>query len=146
MLTGFRFTNFKSWNDTGPVRLAPLTVLFGRNSSGKSSLLQAELLMKQTAESLDPRQVLNLGGDDAYTDLGTYQDMVRDHDTQLRVSMSLTGACRNPSRFGRFRPDLSSPPALGFGLRWARNAKGCSLANWWSIRWTTGLTLMVDGV
>jgi predicted ATPase len=96
LLTGFRFTNFKSWSDTGPVRLAPLTVFFGRNSSGKSSLLQAELLMKQTAESLDPRQVLNLGGDDAYTDLGTYQDMVRDHDTQLHVSLSFDWSLQEP--------------------------------------------------
>ncbi|MCW2933935.1 MAG: hypothetical protein JWM19_4897 [Actinomycetia bacterium] len=54
MLTGMRLTNFKSWDDTGLVRLAPLTVFFGRNSSGKSTLFQPSLLMKQTAESLDP--------------------------------------------------------------------------------------------
>jgi hypothetical protein len=29
MLTGLRLTNFKSWDDTGPVRLAPLTIFFG---------------------------------------------------------------------------------------------------------------------
>jgi predicted ATPase len=63
MLTGLRLTNFKSWDDTGQVRLAPLTIFFGRNSSGKSSLIQSLLLMKQTAESLDPRQVLQLGGE-----------------------------------------------------------------------------------
>ena len=72
MLTGLRLLNFKSWDDTGQVRLAPLTVFFGRNSSGKSSLIQSLLLMKQTAESLDPRQVLQLGGRETYADLGTY--------------------------------------------------------------------------
>jgi predicted ATPase len=90
MLTGLQLTNFKSWDDTGPIRLAPLTILFGRNSSGKSSLLQSLLLMKQTAESLDPRQVLNLGSTDAYVDLGTYQDVVRDHNADSRIGFSFS--------------------------------------------------------
>ncbi len=90
MLTGMRLTNFKSWDDTRLVRLAPLTVFFGRNSSGKSSLLQAPLLMKQTAEPLDPRQVLDLGRHDAYADLGTYRDLIRDHDTELLLEMAFS--------------------------------------------------------
>jgi hypothetical protein len=85
-----RLANFKSWDDTGSVRLAPLTVFFGRNSSGKSTLLQPPLLMKQTAESLDPRQVLRLSGPKAYVDLGTYRDLIRDHDTGLLLEMALS--------------------------------------------------------
>jgi predicted ATPase len=92
MLTNFQLVNFKSWKDTDPIRLAPLTVFFGRNSSGKSSLLQANLLMKQTAESLDPKQVLDLGSSDSYTDLGTYRDLILNHNTQyhLRLYFSWT--------------------------------------------------------
>jgi len=30
--------NFKSWRDTGEVRLAPITVFFGANSAGKTSI------------------------------------------------------------------------------------------------------------
>ena len=106
MLTELRLENFKSWGDTGRVRLAPLTVFFGRNSSGKSSLLQSMLLMKQTAEALDPREVLNLGGADALVDLGTYYDIVLDHETSRDVqltfgwkipdSAALGGALFNP--------------------------------------------------
>ena len=40
MLTKLAFQDFKSWQDTGDVRLAPLTALFGSNSSGKTSVLQ----------------------------------------------------------------------------------------------------------
>jgi predicted ATPase len=40
MLTKLSFSNFKSWQDTGEIRLAPITGLFGSNSSGKSSALQ----------------------------------------------------------------------------------------------------------
>jgi Predicted ATPases len=38
MLTSLRIQNFKAWKDTGTIRLAPLTVIFGANSAGKSSL------------------------------------------------------------------------------------------------------------
>ena len=103
VLTGLRLENFKSWEDTGHVGLAPLTVFFGRNSSGKSSFLQSMLLMKQTAESLDPRQVLNLGGGDAIVDLGTYYDIVLDHDVGRDVQLT-------------FDWKLSDPVALGDAL------------------------------
>lgn len=96
MLTRCQFVNFKSWEDTGPIQLSPLTVFFGRNSSGKSSLLQADLMMKQTAESLDPRQVLDLGNQDSYADLGTYRDIVRDHDMQRHVRLNFTWTADNP--------------------------------------------------
>lgn len=43
--------NFKSITDSGAFELRPLTVLAGINSSGKSSLLQAMLLLKQTIEA-----------------------------------------------------------------------------------------------
>ena len=38
MLTSWRIQNFKAWRDTGRVQLAPLTVILGANSVGKSSL------------------------------------------------------------------------------------------------------------
>jgi predicted ATPase len=58
MLTGFRVQNFKAFQDTGPIDLAPLTLLSGVNSAGKSSLIQMLLLLKQTLES-GPSQALN---------------------------------------------------------------------------------------
>lgn len=41
MLTHLKLENFKIWCTTGPLRLAPLTLLLGTNSSGKSSLIQS---------------------------------------------------------------------------------------------------------
>ena len=43
MITELRAQNFKSWQDTGAMRFAPLTGLFGANSSGKTSILQGLL-------------------------------------------------------------------------------------------------------
>ncbi|MFN8489266.1 MAG: DUF3696 domain-containing protein [Caldilineaceae bacterium] len=87
MLTELRIQNFKSWRDTGAMHFAPLTGFFGPNSSGKSSLLQFLLLLKQTSESNQLSQVLELGYDKqrAYVNLGTFQDII----FQNRVSESL---------------------------------------------------------
>jgi hypothetical protein len=82
MFTKLRMTNFKSWRDTGEVKLAPLTAFFGTNSSGKSSLLQMLLLLKQTAESNDRNLVLKTGNvQEGYVNLGTAQEIAH-RDTQ----------------------------------------------------------------
>lgn len=57
--------NLNAWRDSGAVQLAPVTMLLGSNSSGKSTLLQSLLLLKQTVTSPDRTIHLNLGGDEA---------------------------------------------------------------------------------
>lgn len=61
-LTSLVIERFKSFNNCTEIRLAPLTVILGRNNSGKSSLIQALLLLKQTLS--DPRSdvMLKLDG------------------------------------------------------------------------------------
>jgi len=61
MLRTLRIQNFKAWKDTGEIRLAPLTVFFGTNSAGKSSIPQLLLMLKQTVESDDVHNPLQLG-------------------------------------------------------------------------------------
>lgn len=60
MLSSIRVKNFKSFGDTTQIDLAPLTFLAGINSAGKSSIIQALLLLKQTLES-EPTLALNPG-------------------------------------------------------------------------------------
>jgi predicted ATPase len=89
MLTRLAFQNFKSWRDTGSLGLAPITALFGSNSSGKTSVLQILLLLKQTTESPDRTQVLNLGDDRSLVDLGTFQDVLFGHDRKAPFQVDL---------------------------------------------------------
>lgn len=64
MFTRLRLNHFKSWKDTGDIALKPVTMLLGTNSSGKSTLIQSLLLLKQTEQSPDRSIHLNLGGDE----------------------------------------------------------------------------------
>jgi len=89
MLTRLHVRNFKSWEDTGEMRLAPLTALFGANSSGKTSLLQVLLMLKQTADSPDRSQVLNLGDERSLVELGTFQDVLCGHDLSRSLDLEL---------------------------------------------------------
>jgi hypothetical protein len=69
---------FKAWRDRIDIPLAPVTMLLGANSTGKSSILQALLLLKQTASSPDRSIHLNLGGDEAndYFNFGHFDDVL----------------------------------------------------------------------
>src|SRR5438874_9319820 len=80
MLTSLSASNFKSWREIPPMRLAPITGLFGANSSGKTSILQLLLMLRQTVESPDRAQVLNLGGGRSLVSLGTFDEVVYRHD------------------------------------------------------------------
>ncbi len=86
MLTSLSIGNFKSWEKLNKLPLGKVTILFGENSSGKTSLIQSLLLLKQTAESYDRAQPLNLGTRETYVDLGMYEDLIYGHDLKKNLS------------------------------------------------------------
>lgn len=94
MLTHLQIKNFKAWHDTRSIRLAPLTILFGANSSGKSSLHQFLLMLRQTVESPDRKRVLHTGDDTTPVDLGSYSELVRDGNFTIPLEFGL--AWRRP--------------------------------------------------
>jgi predicted ATPase len=71
--------NFKSWRDSGYVKFGPLTGFFGSNSSGKSSLLQMLLLLKQTVEHPDINEVIFFGNESSYVNLGNFREVIHEH-------------------------------------------------------------------
>jgi predicted ATPase len=74
MLERIRLINFKAFRDQS-LDLAPLTLLTGLNGSGKSSLLQALLLLRQSWElGYLARHKIALNG--KYVSLGTFQDLL----------------------------------------------------------------------
>lgn len=89
MLKSLRIKNFKGWKDTGNIRLAPLTVIFGANSAGKSSLSHLLLALKQTTQSNDNKRSLHLGDDKSMIDLGTFKECLHNHDLSQPLSFQL---------------------------------------------------------
>ena len=88
MLNELTLKNFKSWKSIDAMRLAPITGLFGTNSSGKSSILQSLLLLKQTLESADRSLPLHFGSERDYVELGSFMDVIHNHaaDESLRFA------------------------------------------------------------
>ncbi|MCL4821454.1 MAG: DUF3696 domain-containing protein [Vicinamibacteria bacterium] len=89
MLTQLSLKRFKSWPETGPIALAPITGFFGANSSGKSSLLQALLLLKQTAESADRGQPLHFADKASLVDLGDLKTVAWGHQAAEGIELDL---------------------------------------------------------
>jgi predicted ATPase len=87
MLEELRLRNFKTW-ETADIEFGKITGLFGANSSGKTTLIQFLLLLKQTKQATDRTTSLELNG--VLTNLGVYRDMIHAHDEQRHLSWTLT--------------------------------------------------------
>lgn len=81
MIKTLRIQNFKGWKDTGKIEFAPITLFLGSNSSGKSSIGQFIMLLKQSCQFVDRQTVLFLGDSESVVELGGPVDMLYMHDT-----------------------------------------------------------------
>ena len=91
-LNSITLRNFKSIGEEAQTaNLAPITLLFGPNSAGKSTILQALVFLREVIEhrNLDP-DVTELGGE--WLDLGGFKNLVhgRDVDTSIELKIDLS--------------------------------------------------------
>lgn len=100
--------NFKSWKDSGKVELVPLTGFFGTNSSGKSSLLQMLLLLKQTAEHSSPEKVIFFGDEDSLVNLGDFREVIHNHDPDVLLALEFGSKLRNSLPIRTLQSDIHS--------------------------------------
>jgi len=94
-ITEWNVRNFKSIK-SAKIELAPLSILIGKNSSGKSSLIQTVLLMAQNSQSTaDPNGTLHridLNG--LLVNLGTYQEVLNSDAKKSRAQIEISGKAR----------------------------------------------------
>ena len=91
MITELRAQNFKSWQDTGTLQFAPLTGLFGANSSGKTSILQVLLMLKQTVERpSDWNEPLYFGDEQSLVNLVDFDAVIHGHKQDLSLGISVS--------------------------------------------------------
>ncbi len=84
MLKFLRLENFRAFKKV-EMELAPLTILLGANSTGKSSILHALVLLKQSLRGGDYRVPLTFGG--PLIDLGRLKDVGWQGETALRFEL-----------------------------------------------------------
>ncbi|HRY48394.1 MAG TPA: AAA family ATPase [Candidatus Paceibacterota bacterium] len=103
MLRQLSLTNFKPFGDRQVIPVAPLTLIFGANSSGKSSIIQSLLLGQHACETGSFEASHIRAGGEAM-DLGGYRQYVHQHDTSRVVELGI-----------EWSPDLGIESALARG-------------------------------
>ena len=79
MINELLIENFKTFATPQSVPLNRITLLYGPNSAGKSSVIQALLLLKQTLEQAESRETVLLPKG-RWVDLGSFPELVHRHD------------------------------------------------------------------
>src|SRR5271157_4892435 len=113
MLKEVRLKNFKLHRDT-KIEVAPITVFMGPNNSGKSSIFQALLALREAAVTrpnapfLQPAERQNTSPEQPYlfadgrtVDIGAFDSVVRENQAQIEIGVS--GEVKPPGwwRFGK---------------------------------------------
>lgn len=109
MLKSVRLKNFKLHEDT-LIEAAPITVFIGPNNSGKSSIFQALLLLRQAAARNNERYLCQprsrdeqparkpyLYGPEVIIDIGAFDEIVRKHENEIRIDFLGTIRAKKPS-------------------------------------------------
>lgn len=80
--------NFKGFSDEVRIELRPITLLFGANSAGKSSVLQALQYVREILERQNVNADRTLQGGEA-VDLGGFLTLVNGRDPQKKVEIAV---------------------------------------------------------
>lgn len=77
MIKSISLKNFKTFKEIDNLKFAPLTIFLGSNSSGKSTILQEILILKQTLDSPTTDETILLNG--ANVSLGEFNDVINEY-------------------------------------------------------------------
>ena len=157
MLTQLKLKNFKAWRKVD-FSLGKVTGLFGTNSSGKSSLIQFLLMLKQTKNSPDRSIVLEFGGPgEELVNLGSFSDIAHGHESDSEISWQLTWELKDPLTIydaTKGRRKINSTVLIAITLQFGRILSGSDslfllnyshlsrFAHWLSCRYYGTLTLL----
>lgn len=98
MITTFRVRNLRSIRDSKDIPLTRLTVLVGRNSAGKSTLLRVLPLLRQSAERPTKGPILWYG---RFVDFGNFKNAVNADNPNDGITFEFTLTI--PGKVGRER-------------------------------------------
>jgi hypothetical protein len=114
MITAITLQNFKGIGEAVRIPLRPITLMFGANSSGKSTIIQAIHYAREILErnNVNPDKTLTGG---ASIDLGGFRSLVHNHNTEIPITL-------------RFDLDLTDVDLPDYTM-WARYMSPTDYAN-----------------
>lgn len=115
-ITAIELENFKGVGERVRLDLKPITLLFGANSAGKSTILQALQYVREVLERRNANPDRTLYGGD-FVDLGGFRNLVHQRDLSRRIGIKLDLALNSatlpdlmPESFEDWQADLSGDP------------------------------------
>ena len=96
LIKSLSIRNFKGFSDEVRIDLRPITLLFGANSVGKSSVLQALQYLREILERQNVNADRTLQGGDA-VDLGGFMNLVHGRDPKRQIEIEVEMALGDES-------------------------------------------------
>lgn len=150
-ITKLTLENFKGVGGRVEIPLRPITLLFGANSAGKSTILQSLLYLRELLEreNADADRLMASG---ASIDLGGFRQFIHGHDLDrtLRIGVELTvDADGLPTYVQSFANPYEQENVLRFGTLSEVRTAGVELLVDWSHEtgspWITGYQVNLNG-
>lgn len=105
MIRTWHLKNFKSYRDMKPLQMAPINIIAGANSSGKSTIIQSILLLKQTVQYGSENRSLALNGPllrlGSFEDVRHFEATGEEMEIELLIEADSTGGSRATSSWDR---------------------------------------------
>jgi hypothetical protein len=89
MLNSLVLNNFRCFGQRTTIHCAPITVMFGKNSAGKSSIISSLLLLKQSLVTGDDEGLLRPRTERGPADLGSMREIMYGHDIDRSLEITL---------------------------------------------------------
>lgn len=125
--------NFKGFGSPSQdIPMNRITLLFGANSSGKTSIIQSLLLLNQTiTEVTDTSTVLLPNGN--LVSLGNFREFIHKHDTNRKMQIGITTESGNKMIFSFCLKEgiLELSSFKGIAVKWLEN--NSNIKNWGTI-------------
>ncbi len=94
MIKSLNLENFQGMPEAHNIRFAPITLVFGPNSSGKSSLIRSLLLLKQSVDfGNSSYQGLEFQG--SAIDLASFENVINGHDLDKTLTVGISSDIHN---------------------------------------------------
>lgn len=113
MLTNIKLKNFRAFRENIDIRIKPITILIGRNSAGKSTLIKFLLMLQQTLESSESSEGEFFSTEGRHVSLGTFKDLknTKSRNNGFQFSLNLKTNYLPDPKIQQIREDIQQSKA-----------------------------------